>query len=166
LVPQEWPAGSRVVLLDAAPLQVSLPLSARGLARTWRIGPSARGFDHPDAVERVEAFDGIGLRPFAPCHLRHSISGGDVALSWIRRTRIDGDNWASIEVPLGEDREAYLVRILSGSTIVRTEEVAGPAFAYTASMRAADGLAGPATFAVAQLSDRFGPGPFRSLTEV
>ncbi len=164
-MPSVWPVGSRVVLLDAVPVQISLPLSARGLARTWRIGPSSRGFDHPDAVERVEAFAGIGLRPYAPSHLRAVGSGGDVELSWVRRTRIDGDSWVSVEVPLGEDREAYQVRVQDGATIRRSVEVGSEAFLYTAAMRSEDGIAGAAVFAVAQLSDRFGPGPFRMLTE-
>jgi hypothetical protein len=165
LMPSSWPAGSTVVLLDAALSQVSLALSARGLARTWRIGASARGFDDPDAVERVEAFSGVGLRPYAPAHLRLRPEGADRQLTWVRRTRVDGDNWASTEVPLGEDREAYVVRVIDGSTVKRSVEVTVAGFLYTDAMRAEDALSGPATFAVAQLSDRFGPGPFRTLAE-
>jgi hypothetical protein len=157
--PAEWPAGSTVVLLDGTPRQVDLPLSARGLARTWRVGVAARGVDDPDVVERVVAFAGIGLRPYRPVHLRLARQGGDLLLTWTRRTRIDGDTWASVEVPLGEDREAYLVRVLGSAGAVREEIVTAPAWTYTAAMQLADGLAGAVTFAVAQLSDRFGAGP-------
>ncbi len=165
LMPPVWPAGSTVVLLDAVPRQIALALSARGLARTYRVGPTMRGFDDPEAVEITAAFDGIGLRPYAPAHLRVRSAGADRAVAWVRRTRIEGDSWASVEVPLGEDREAYVVRVLDGAEIRRTVEVAAPAFTYTTAMRSADGIAGAATFAVAQLSDRFGPGPFRSVVE-
>jgi hypothetical protein len=65
-------------------------------------------------------------------------------------------------VPLGEDREAYLVRVLRDGAELRKVEVATPAWTYAAAMRSADGP-GPVTLAVAQLSDRFGPGPFRSV---
>ncbi len=163
--PLYWPAGSKVVLLDGTLPQADLPLSERGLARTWRVGRGDRGFDGPDAVESMLSFDGIGLRPYAPCHLRIAASGSDAVVSWVRRTRLDGDNWASVEVPLAEEREAYQVRVLSGTTVLRTVEVASPAFTYSSAMRSADGLVGPATFSVAQLSVQFGPGPFRSVTE-
>jgi hypothetical protein len=70
---------------------------------------------------------------------------------------------ASRDVPLGEDREAYLVRVTRGGALLREEEVAKPAWTYTATMQAADGR-GPVEIAAAQLSDRFGPGPFRALS--
>jgi hypothetical protein len=41
-----------------------------GLARHWRVGPARRALDDPSYVERVLAFDGIGLRPLRPVHLR------------------------------------------------------------------------------------------------
>ncbi|QYK39929.1 MAG: glycoside hydrolase/phage tail family protein [Paracoccaceae bacterium] len=163
LMPDVWPTGSRVVLLDGAPSQVDLPLSARGLARTWRIGASARGFDDPDVVEQILAFDGIGLRPYAPVHLRAGWSGDDLAVGWVRRTRIDGDNWASTEVPLGEEREAYVVRVVADEAVRRQVEVTARTWVYTAADRAADGVAGMFRVEVAQMSDRFGPGPFRAV---
>ncbi|MFV2003068.1 MAG: host specificity protein, partial [Paracoccaceae bacterium] len=103
-----WPAGSVFVLLDGNPKQIALAASERGLARHYRIGPAARAVDDPSYVYRLEAFDGIGLRPLAPVHLRaRAMVSGDVDLSWVRRTRIDGDNWVSADVPLGEDSESY-----------------------------------------------------------
>ncbi|TAG25043.1 MAG: host specificity protein, partial [Rhodobacterales bacterium] len=43
LMPEVWPIGSTVVLLDLSLLQIDLPLSARGLARYYRVGAAARG---------------------------------------------------------------------------------------------------------------------------
>ncbi len=163
LMPEVWPAGSRVVLLDGAPQQIELALSARGLVRHYRVGVTARGFDDPDAVAMQVAFDGIGLRPLAPVHLRGAWAGGDLTLRWVRRTRIDGDSWASAEVPWGEEREVYLVRALVGGAVVRQEEVAVPHWTYPAAARAADGVGGAFAVEVAQLSDRFGPGLFRRI---
>ena len=162
-MPTVWPTGSTVVLLNGGPRQIELSLAARGLARNYRIGAAARGFDDPDVVAKSEAFRGIGLRPYAPAHVRAQAVGGDLAVSWIRRTRIDGDSWQSSEVPLGEDREAYLVRVIAGSSILREVEVATATWTYTAAMRVLDGLLGPYAISVAQLSDRFGPGSFRSI---
>ncbi|OZA03487.1 MAG: host specificity protein, partial [Rhodobacterales bacterium 17-64-5] len=70
VMPEVWPVGSTVVLLDLALSQIDLPLSARGLARYYRIGIAARGLDDPNVTTLVEAFDGVGLRPYSVAHLR------------------------------------------------------------------------------------------------
>jgi hypothetical protein len=164
VIPDIWPAGSRVVLLDGGPQQVDLALAARGLARTWRVGISARGFDDPDVVQQVLAFDGIGLRPYAPVHLRGRWATGDLSVTWVRRTRIDGDSWASAEVPLGEGRELWRVRVFVAELLRREVDVSEPLWVYPQSLRMADGATGAFRIEVAQVSERFGPGPFRGLT--
>ncbi|MFC2967852.1 baseplate multidomain protein megatron [Acidimangrovimonas pyrenivorans] len=164
LMPDVWPEGSLFVALDGAPRQIALAASARGLARHYRIGPAGRAYDDPSYVHLVEAFEGIGLRPYAPCHLAADVAAdGALAVSWIRRTRIDGDSWQSVEVPLGEAREAYLVRVVSGGGVVREEEVSAPAWSYPAAAQAADGVVAPYEIRVAQVSDSFGPGLFAAL---
>ena len=164
VAPVAWPVGSTVVLLDLALLQLDLPLSSRGLARFYRIGLAARGFDDPLVTLRNEAFDGIGLRPYPVSHLRQTMAAGDISLTWKRRTRIDGDSWQSAEVPLGEDVETYLVRVLQDSAIVAEYAVNQPQFLYTTAMQTADALTGAFQISVAQLSTAFGPGPFRQIT--
>ncbi|TMV77205.1 hypothetical protein FGG78_27495, partial [Thioclava sp. BHET1] len=92
----------------------------------------------------VAAFAGIGLRPYAPCHLRaERRASGDFALSWIRRTRIDGDSWQGLDVPLGEAQEAYLLRVRVGGEIRREVTLAAPGWTYDAAMQQADGALGP-----------------------
>ena len=154
------PAGARLVVLDEAVVELPMPADLRGLERHWRIAPAGTPLTDPGAVHLVETVEGAGLRPFSPVHLAARVApDGAVALSWIRRTRIGGDSWQGREVPLGEAREAYRVRVLSGGAVLREAEVAAPAFTYTAAARAADGAAGPLAFRVAQLSDPWGPGP-------
>ncbi len=159
-MPEVWPVGSRVVLLNAAVGQIDLPLSARDLARHYRIGPAQRGYDDPSYVHRVEAFRGIGLRPYAPCHLRVREVAGALHLTWVRRTRVDGDSWAGVDVPLGEESESYLLRVRQGEAVLREVIVGEPRWSYGAAERAADGLGGPFRIEVAQLSARFGAGAF------
>ena len=160
-IPDEWPVGSYVVRIDSALQQIALNASARGLARHYRIGSAVRGYDDPSYAHLVEAFEGIGLRPYSPCHLKWTDDGaGGGTLRWIRRTRIDGDSWMSAEVPLGETREAYVVRVVVDSEIRREETVSVPGWTYTASQRAADAASAGFEIHVAQLSDTFGPGPF------
>jgi len=160
VMPDIWPAGSLVVVLDGALKQISLPQSARGLVRNYRIGDAARSYDAPGVLARSEAFDGIGLRPYSVCHLRKAGAvGSDVALTWIRRTRIDGDSWQSVEVPLGEEVERYRLRIRNGATLVREVQTSAPNWTYSAAMQGLDGASAATVIEVAQLSSSFGAGP-------
>lgn len=164
IMPALWPAGSTVVLLDAALVQVDLSANARGLARNYRIGVTARGFDDPNVVAISAAFDGIGLRPYPVSHMVATGSAGEeVRLSWIRRTRIEGDSWQQTDVPLGEEEELYLVRILAGEIILAEYPVPEASFVYPAAAQIADGVGGAFAMAVAQISQRFGSGPFRRI---
>ncbi|MGI3164455.1 baseplate multidomain protein megatron [Pseudooceanicola sp. 200-1SW] len=159
LMPESWPEGSWVVLLDGVPEQITLAPSQRRLARHYRTGPAARGPDDPTYLHEVWAFDGTGLKPYAPCHLRAVPgAGGDIAFSWIRRTRIEGDSWDLAEVPLGEDSLAFLLRIRQGGSVIREEVVEATGWSYSAADRAADGVSGLAELEVAQVSATFGPG--------
>ena len=164
IMPSVWPTGSTVVLLDLALTQIDLASSSRGLMRHYRIGVASRGFEDSNVTHRTEAFDGIGLRPYPIAHLRSVISGGDLQITWKRRTRIDGDTWQSPEVPLGEDSESYQVRVIQASAIVAEYTVNQPSFTYTAAMIIADSVTGNFDIAVAQLSSSYGPGPFRKVT--
>jgi hypothetical protein len=161
LMPDVWPEGSRLVVLDGRPEQIVVSAPARGLDRYYRIGLSSLGYDDPSYVQKVEAFDGIGLRPYAPCHLKATrCEAGDILVSWIRRTRIDGDSWLSVEVPVGEDKEQYVLRVYQDETLVREEAATEMSWFYSLSLQAEDGISRPFEIHVAQVSDRFGPGPF------
>ncbi|WP_372884791.1 glycoside hydrolase/phage tail family protein [Shimia sp.] len=160
LIADAWPAGSYVVLFDGAPQQIELASGMRNVARHYRIGPALRGYDDPSYVHLTQAFQGNGLRPYRPCHLRGTLDGaGDLALTWVRRTRVDGDSWDLAEVPLGEESESYLLRVIQGGKVRREVALGTPAWTYGAAIRAADGVAGAFEIEVAQVSARYGPGP-------
>lgn len=162
---QGWPAGSFVVLLNESLVQLDLSPDERGLARHYRIGVAARGVDDRNTIHRVEAFAGIGLRCYAPVHLRAApLADGSLAVTWVRRTRIEGDSWDAPDVPLGEDREAYVIRVLVGDEIRRETVVSEPSWNYPAALRSADGASGAFALQVAQVSDRSGPGAFARLS--
>ncbi|OIQ44697.1 MAG: host specificity protein [Roseobacter sp. MedPE-SW] len=159
LMPALWPEGPYVVLLDGSFSQVDLTLAQRRIARHYRIGPARRGYEDPSYVHRVEAFDGNGLRPYAPVHLRLSGElGDDISMSWIRRSRLEGDSWDLAEIPLGETQEAYRIRILRGSTLLRELQVNTPSWIYSVSNQTADAVLSGDIVEVAQLSDRYGAG--------
>lgn len=162
---QIWPIGSRVVLLNSAVQQLNLTLGARGLSRFYRIGAASRGYDDRNVTVLERAFSGNGLRPYRVAHLTATGGPGqNIAVNWIRRTRIDGDSWQSTEVPLGEDRESYLLRVTQGTATLREVILPSPDWVYTAAQQTADAATTPFQISVAQISNRYGPGPFRSVT--
>ena len=157
--------GTDFILLDGAVGQLRLPPAARGSQRHLRVGPAVRSYDDPSYVHRVETFAGVGLRPYRPAHLgARRRADQAIEVAWMRRTRIDGDNWAGPEVPLGEDREEYLVRVVRSGAVVREAAAVTPHFIYAAHEQAEDGTAGAVlAFEVAQVSVRFGLGPFERI---
>ncbi|MEE2859404.1 MAG: glycoside hydrolase/phage tail family protein [Pseudomonadota bacterium] len=159
LIPDIWPAGSLVVLLDGAPRQVDLPPSARGQERFWRIGPALRAPDDDSYRSRVTVARGIGLRPYAPCHLR--LQGKSI--TWIRRSRINGDGWDGPDIPLGEEGETYLLRVTQNDRILAEVQCGAPAWTIPDTLWA-ELQPGAATVEVAQLSQTFGRGPFARRT--
>jgi hypothetical protein len=164
LMPAVWPVGSQVVLLNDALKQLRVAPQARGLDRTYRVGIAARGYNDPAVVKRILAFEGNGSRPYAPAHLSAvPQSGGGLAISWVRRTRINGDSWNAANVPLGEVTESYLLRVIDGAVVRREVTLAAPNWTYSATARLADGIFGGYRIEVAQISESYGPGLFRSI---
>lgn len=156
LIPAIWPAGSTVVIIDRGVTQLDLPPVARGQERFWHIGPAERPMD--DRTYRSGSFTlrGIGLRPYAPCHLRCDAR----RVSWVRRTRIGGDGWDGPDVPLSETREQYLLRLRRGATVLYETRTDTPAHDIPSAVWQQAVAAGAFHIEVAQLSDQFGAGPF------
>ncbi|WP_127090123.1 baseplate multidomain protein megatron [Aquabacter cavernae] len=160
-----WPSGTRLVLLDRNLAVGAAGLSSYGRSFTFRVGRADR--DHGDtAVREVSGtVGGRALTPLAPVHLKARRTGGDILLSWVRRTRTDGD-WDALDAPLGEALEAYRVEILDGASVRRDFEVSTPTLTYAASQEVAD-FGTPRTalaFRVAQLSAAIGPGAWATAT--
>lgn len=156
LMPEVWPAGSTVVLLDGGPRQIALSPEARGQMRYFRIGPTTRSLDDPSFVAAGHAFSGAGLRPLSPCHLRQT----GRRFAWTRRTRVGGDGWDGPDVPLGESSERYAVRLMRGGNVLWQSLTAAPAVEIEPAAWDAACAGGAFEFQVAQLSDLFGAGPY------
>ncbi len=164
VVPQAWAPGAVVVKLDAALEELALPLDALGVARRYRIGPASRALSDPSQRDFEAVFEGVGLRPYRPAHLRGVWAGaGALDLRWIRRTRIGGDGWGLAEVPLGEAAERYLLRVVKAGSVLRETEVTAPEWSYSAQAQAADEAGAGFAVEVAQISEIWGPGPFARL---
>ncbi|HWA31532.1 MAG TPA: hypothetical protein VG867_10545, partial [Rhizomicrobium sp.] len=158
-------AGARVVVLNTALEQLALPQNQYALPFHYLWGPQGRPISDSSYQSAELAFEGVGMRPFAPCQLKAVYAGsGDLALSWIRRDRSPAsDSWDQTEIPMSETAESYDVEILDSSGAVKRtySSVATPSLDYAASDIAADfpsGLPSPFRFTVYQLSSVVGRG--------
>lgn len=152
-------SGARVVVLDQAVVPVTMEAADIDRAFNWRAVPT--GQDALDGAVQAHAFIGAGRRPYAPAHLLATVDGTDLALSWTRRTRIEGDTWPdSGDVPLGEAFEQYQVEVgpIESPSITATVD---DAQAVTLDVA---GLSGVNEVRVSQVSETYGPGAATALS--
>jgi hypothetical protein len=154
----EWACGTHVVgemvvLLEVGKIQPGrLSLAQRGVTTMWKLVPSGRFLDSTFADSfAYRAFD---LMPYAPVNAKRGISGSNLVLTWIRRTRlggllIDGTDTA----PLGEESEAYEVYLMPSADVSHFDPtvpatytraflgLTAPTLTYTSTQMATDGFA-------------------------
>lgn len=125
-------AGAYCVILDDAVRPAGLLSGEAGLLLNWRVGPAGSDLSGANFSEHAETGGVRAQLPLSPVHLKAEVNAaGDVMLSWVRRSRIDADNWTASEIPLGEDREEYQVEIAAADgAVVRTQTVPEPGFIY------------------------------------
>jgi hypothetical protein len=125
------PAGAAVVILDEAVVPLGINGDERGLSLNWLVESAASAGGRAGPF----AFAG-GMRaqtPLAPVHVRGCrLASGDVSLTWIRRGRLQADDWDAADIPLDEPSERYRLEFLEGEDVRRSLEVAGSAFTYAA----------------------------------
>jgi Putative phage tail protein/GTA TIM-barrel-like domain len=160
------PTNARFVLLDDAVTTVPISPDEINLPLNWRTGPASRDIGNASYSHDTQRFSGHGLKPFAPAHIRGQRNpSGDLSLTWVRRTRVNGDSWDTIEVPLGETLELYEVGIVSGAAVLRTLAVSTPKAIYTSTDQIADfgSLPQHVTIRIAQVSATAGRGHTRTI---
>ncbi len=157
---QDWPEGTRLLLLDGAVVPVAQGLGELGHSYVYRVGPVSEDHGGENVRELRGEVGPRALLPLSPVHLRAKRSAGGVVVSFIRRTRLDGDSWYMLDVPLGEAQERYRIEVLRGNAVVLVFETAAPTFTY----RDVDELADfgavqlHLTFRVVQISQSVGAG--------
>ncbi len=117
-------SGARIIDLGTGWENLPLSPSVRGSVIELNLG--AEGRDNPQTLELE--YIGEHLRPLSPVHARAARIGDNTEISWIRRTRIGGDDWASVDVPLGEAQEAYEIDIVDGGAVLATYFAQKPKF--------------------------------------
>ena len=152
--------GERFVLLDEAVQPLTLPVSNNG--QSWTLRAVTIGDSLTDGVVSTCTISAECLKPLGPVRplaIRNSVSG-DITLSWIRRTRIDGGLRDYVDVPLMEQTEQYDVVVMNGSSPVRSWSTAIPAITYSSANQLTDFGAAPTllTVSITQRSALIGPG--------
>ena len=71
-------AGARFVLINTAVARVDLAASEIRLPYSWRYGPATRDIGDASYAVAAHTFQGLGLKPLSPVHVRASRAGGDV----------------------------------------------------------------------------------------
>jgi hypothetical protein len=132
------PAGARVVVLDGAAVSLTADLADIGRTRRYRVGPVRADVGGETMVELTVPIGGDALVPFSPVRAKAARTGAGVIVDWIRRTRIDGDSWDLVEVPLAEEGERYEIGVFDGEAVLRTEIVNGPEWTYPAAQELVD----------------------------
>ena len=130
-------AGERFVLLDERIAKDATPNSLIGLLRVYK--PVSIGATLGSTTAQNFTYTGAALKPYAPVHIAgNRDGGGNLTISWVRRTRLGGVWSDYADVPLNETAEAYEIDIMNGVTVVRTLSAAAPNAAYSAAQQTTD----------------------------
>ncbi len=114
--------GAIVVFLGAGLERVTSPPAERELPLVWRAAPAGTPPGGQGVSEIVFAATGLHDRPWSPAHQRCTArADGGFDLSWLPRSRIDGDRWEG-EIRLA-DPPRYRIAILKAGTAIRSFEI-------------------------------------------
>jgi hypothetical protein len=154
-------------VLDGAVIQIAGALAERNVARFYKWGPSVLSQSDPSWQQQTFTTRCVGLMPWSPVQVAGSRNaGGDLTITWIRRTRFGGVWTDGTDVPLNEETEKYEVDILNGATVVRTIAVTNTSATYTAAQQVTDfgSVQSAITVKVYQISGTVGRGRAASAT--
>jgi hypothetical protein len=153
--------GARIVLLDRSVVELEGAEVLAGLARNWLIGPT-RDTLGSFTYTRLDYAPGLrGYRPYRPTGLAaEQMASGNLSISWIRRDRLAGEGWDATDIVMSEASEFYRVEVLASGALLHSQDVAS---AQLTVPQSALGGQQPDEIRVAQVSDRFGPGPVATL---
>ncbi len=164
------PAGTPFILLDDTLLPAGLHQSESGLLLNWRAGATASDFTD-DYFQTQQSTGGVkALQPLSPVHLRsRKMADGDIVFRWIRRGRIDADNWLGEDIPLGEQTEKYQISVWHDAELLYRTDVTESLFVYTRALQEVGGASDAVsetvqlTMRVAQISQAYGAGAHAEL---
>ncbi len=118
--------------------RAAMATSEIGLLRHFK-GVSV-GQNLQDAARQAFTNNAVGLECYSPVNIKGTrVASGDLTITWIRRTRADGEWRDAVDVVLFEDLERYDLEILNGSTVVRTwTDLTSASQVYTSAQQVTD----------------------------
>ena len=130
--------GEAVLVLDPAALTRTSSLDEVGLARFYRAVSIGSDPSLPASVAFTN--EAASLKPYTPVHIDGSRNGGgDLTITWVRRTRYSGEWRDLVDVPFNEASEAYELDVLDGAgQAVRTLGSTSPSATYQAADQVSD----------------------------
>lgn len=156
--------GERFILLERTLLHF-MPLVLSDRNKPYYYKATTTGQNLSDCVSRLVSSSLRCLQPLAPVQLRGIRAagvGGDVAISWVRRARLNGEWVDYIDVPLDEDNEQYELEICDGGNNLKRTVLAltQTDYLYSSTQQIIDFGAAPSSFIVRiyQISMRYGRG--------
>jgi len=156
---EQLAAGAPVVFLSSAMPPLDLPLSRLSQQVSLQFGAASLPLE--SYGWQTQSFDvrRAGLTCLAPAHVsQNRRENGDIEISWIRRSRLHGDDFDAIEVPLGEANEAYEVAIEADGERLYTAATQTPSWVYEAGLQASHRHAAQRLVRIAQISATQGAG--------
>ena len=154
--------GERFVRIHADTVEkITVPGADWFKPYVYRFGSARYGILHESYQQTSVTIQANASAPLSPCHLEGTRTrDGDLTLTWVRRTRGDGDMKDYIDVPLNETAERYECCIVKDGSEIRTFAVHVPRAIYTAAEQAADfgGIQGNVRVRVYQISETRGRG--------
>lgn len=125
--------GEYIIMLSGTTVdRLQFALDQRGISKEYRAVTYGTLLD--DATPIDFAPTGVELMPYAPVHQEAAENAGDIDITWVRRTRING-GWkdGTGDIPLNEDTEEYVLEIYDGpgGTLLRTYTgITSPSYTY------------------------------------
>jgi hypothetical protein len=120
-------AGERFVLIERDALATITVAASAGQIMVMAVGIG----DGSAPSTQIVLNPGQSLLPIAPAHLRgERLSDGRIRLSWVRRSR-DGWRWIdSVDAPLAEETERYMLTISPNVGAVQQVEISMSPYFY------------------------------------
>ncbi len=154
-------AGASVIVFNGSAISVAAGSHERDAQLLWSFAPLGREAFADERFEVDQTYFARHLRPLSPVHVRAVRQPDGIHISWIRRTRLGGDDWSAAEVPLGEESEQYQVDLLENNVDVWSSETSLSSVVISNAEEAANLSGAPVstvTMRIAQISPRYGAG--------
>lgn len=152
-------AGERFLLLNNRLGKEAATANTIGLPRLFKPVTVGATLGATDAITFV--YQGKAWKPYRVAHIEaERDGGGNLTISWIRRTRCNGGLRDNVDVPLNESTERYEIDIMDGDEVVRTLTVTTSTASYSAADQTTDFGAPQSslTLVIYQISELVGRG--------